>query len=140
MADNNINKIDTFQFIALLGTIRVPQEESMVSHRMGIDVADISLMGKQTQPFTLQSRVNAKTIQDAHDEYFKYLKLVAGDPVNLIRDGFEYTTQNLKFFVKRVVLESVRPRVTAKGGIAGKSPNLAFLICNWTLVASPIVI
>lgn len=138
MAADNVNKIGIFEFISLRGIVEVPQEESVINFRPGIDDADISLVGIQMRPFNLESRVNEKNMDQARRQFLKYVKLVGGDTIDLIKDGFEYKNHLIKFFVKHVSLKTATARVTASGGIAGKAPNEAFLVCDWTLLASPI--
>ena len=135
MAQSNVNKIDIHEFIALRGQVLSVQEASMINHRPGIDKPDISLLGKQSQPFNLQSRVNAKSVSDGWLEFFEYEKLVGGDAVDIIKDGFEFKSVNLKFFVQRVVPIAITARITTAGGIVGKAPNEGFIIASWTLLA-----
>jgi len=139
MAQSNVNKIDIHEFIALRGQVISSQEASMINHRPGIDKPDISLIGKQSQPFSLQSRVNVKSVNDGWLEFFNYEKLVGGDAVEITKDGFGFKDVNLRFFVQRVVQLEISARITTAGGIAGRDPNEGFIVARWTLLAIPTI-
>ena len=129
-----VNQIANLNFLALLGQVQRPFERSDLDQRPGVEGTGFTLTASRGDPFTLRSQVDQPDVQYAQIAMLTYLALCTTDVVSLVQDGYEFTTENIKFKVLKVTL--VKLHALALSSYWGlNSPSGAWLECDWELVA-----
>ena len=128
------NQIGAFKFLDLVGGIRLPQEESELLVRPGVDGVGIKFQGLRGKPFTLHSKVDAEDLADAHTAGRNYQQLVNnGFLYSVAQQGIDYTNFGVEFAVLEVQNIRVSGRLLVMGGLF--PPSLAWIEADWTLIA-----
>ncbi len=132
MADQSIGNFD---FLILAGTVVPPSPRIEPFTRPGIDGVGFMNLGRQPEPFTLRSKVDAADLAAAYDEFELYLGLKDQNPVSLVKDGLASASSRAPFLVKviDVKLAVCRAVIGVVGGIS--PPSGAWLEADWHLVA-----
>lgn len=127
------NAIGNFTFIALLGNPVPPKGQPQVIARPGVDGVGIWRSGKRGEPFKMVSQVDAPSMRVARNAMAAYVASIEQNPVALIQDDYDYSSEGWKVVVLDVVQRQCHAIISAVGGI--NPPSLAYLEAEWALVA-----
>lgn len=122
--------IGPFQFVVLKGNPLLPTEQVELIQRPGVPGVGMLRTGVRGTPFTLLSKVDAPSVDDAHYLIRQYESIVGGDPVQLVKDSIWYGPLCFVLAVRSV---DVRAIVGGVGGLNEES--YAWAEAEWDLVA-----
>jgi hypothetical protein len=131
------NSIGSFAFIELTGQPGSVVSSIGMATRAGVDGVTLSDEGERGRPFILRSKTDVEDLESAWLEYAGYRELVGGDPQDLIYQDLDLAS--LDGIAGFAVTDIGMPFIRAIGGGSGglRPPSLAYLECDWTLVAIP---
>lgn len=128
------NQIGPFPFLDLVGGVVLPQESAEVLERPGVDGVGLKFLGRRGRPFTLHSRVDAQSLEDAHVAGRNYQQLVNnGILYSVAQHDVDYTNFGVEFAVLAVENLRIRAAWILRGGLF--PPSLGWIEADWTLVA-----
>jgi hypothetical protein len=132
------NSIGTFTFLKLDGNPEPLKEECIVLSRPGVEGVAVWKTGRRGVKLTLRSSVDAADLDAARALVPAYQALIGADAVELVWCDIELA--DVESF--QVIVLDVRP-VEVKaiiGGVGGlNSPSGGWCVCDWDVVAVPIV-
>lgn len=129
------NRIGDHQFLVLSGDRAPPKQILSLDERPGVDGTEITQEGLKGHPFTMRSEVDQENLDTASTTYLEYVDLIEADPVELIQDDQSSVAEGFRvqvLDVRRVLAKKIVP---GPGGL--NAPSLAYLICDWDLIAIP---
>ena len=124
------NQIAGYDFIELEGHPEVPRSQLTVLTRAGVDGFTIINEGMRGTPFVLRSKVDCQSMLAGEQSYRELCELIGDDPVEITWQDIDLELSYAVLDVKKVVLRAL---VGAVGGL--NYPSLAWLECDWTLIA-----
>lgn len=132
MADQSIGNFD---FLILSGSVVPPSPRIEPFVRPGVDGVGFVDLGRQPEPFTLRSKVDAADLAVAQDLFERYLELKGSNPVPLVKDGLDSAGGRCPYLVKVIDVKQVVCRAIF-GCVGGLNyPSYAWLEADWHLVA-----
>lgn len=125
------------EFIAIHGAWSPPAEAISVDQRPGVDGSEITAHGKKGRPFVLTTFVDQVTYPIALGTIHNYQLYIDNPPVPLVLHGRSSETVGVNGFLVQVLDVEMQDCFTLAPGAMGgiNPPSLAWLICNWTLIA-----
>lgn len=109
------------------------KRQILVQTRGGVDGNAFWRTGRRARQFTLRSRVDLPTFAHGFLLYGMYAQLIGEDPVPLVYSGSDLSEFGILVEVVDVRMAEHFGTVSGTGGI--NPPSLAFLECDWDLVA-----
>lgn len=126
-----LNQIGSQQFITLEGPVPPYAEVVERIAYTGVDGASYRKIGKTSGQFRLQSRVNVASISSGRTKLDAYTALIGGGLQQIIHNGKNFDSDNLKVIVVAVQLVTLRMIVQWSGSF--NDTDQAELVCDWTL-------
>ncbi len=129
------NWIGAHQFLTLGGEVEHVQRGVEVLQRPGVAGVALWRDAARGRQFTLRSAVDQPSLAQAIHTVENYCDLVGDDPVDVVWNGVALSALDVLYAVLAVrVVRTIAIR-TAVGGL--NPPSLAFLECDWDLIAIP---
>lgn len=127
------NKIDDFDFLALIGHLVPPVETVELDQRPAFPGTEVTRTAVKGKPFQVMTRTDAPQYSSCHAFHDQYKALIGQDPVTLVQGGVSTNDRGFKVAVLNV--EVIRA-LAISGGIGGfySSPR-GLLECRWDLIA-----
>ncbi len=125
--------IGEFQFLSLDGVPPCRKDELAVIVRPGVDGLAFLITGKRGQPFTLRSRVDCESRDNAMAKRAEYAALVGAGKQTLVWGNYALASED----DAKVMVLDVRPimageLLVSSGGL--NAPSLGYLECDWDLI------
>lgn len=127
------NRIDTFEFLSLVGNPEPLKRQVELLARAGVDGVTAVRTGARGVRFTLQSRVDAADRAAARSLFLSYRNLIGQDPVELVWYDLPAIAEEFRVLVLDVRPVAAKSLLSASGGL--NPPGLGFVVCDWDLVA-----
>lgn len=127
------NRIGPFEFIDLAGNPDTVMPQIGLFVRSGVSGLTLVNDGVRGEPFVLRSKVDVETLAAARATYTFYTGLIGAEPQEIIWQDIDLSAEGTRFSVLKVKQVSCIPIDSATGGLF--PPSLAWLECDWTLVA-----
>jgi hypothetical protein len=127
-----VQKIDTFDFDALVGDLDLPGEKVEVFTRPGIDGHGAREVGSRGVPTKLQAMLYVADWDDVETKLAAYKAIAGTDPVTIIKNG---TTWGKFLIIEVRNLPSTHAVLHAIGSITAGNPEVR-MNTEWTVLYS----
>ncbi len=127
-------RIGQFEFLDLVGNPEQVKRQIVALARAGVDGHTLIDEGSRGTPFPLISRVDQQHLEHGRATYRSYCELIGSEPVELVWQDLDMTLESFQVAVLNVVQRNLH--ALAWGSAGGlHPPSLAWLECEWTLLA-----
>ncbi len=126
--------IGQFAFLDLMGNPEPVKRQIGALARAGVNGHTIIDDGERGRPFQLVSRVDQADLAQGRATFRQYCTLLGADPVDLVWQDLDLVTESYQVLVLDVAQRALH--ALAWGSVGGlHPPSLAWLECEWTLLA-----
>lgn len=126
-------RIGSFYFLSIDGVPPVRQQQPQVIVRPGVDGVSFWLTGSRGVPFTVRTRVDCESKDDAFAKRYEYSQVVGVGKLPMVwGDQSMFLEDNAQVMVLAVRPIVCRELLASSGGL--NSPSEGYLEAEWDLI------